>query len=469
MKRNILNTLWSAVLLLALLPSCRENAFGTVDLTLPDEPVVTGNYVYNHPCALYSKAHFERVRNAIANNTLCTAAAEEFELLKANRYVNGDWGVTPRPHTQIVRGNPTGTEEGVENYGDACKDAAAAYQFGLLWQLTRDEEYAKKGIRILNAWVSTCREVTAADNNYYLAAGAQGFTFALAGEELRDYDGWSETEFGEFKDWMLRVFASKNEQFLTLHGNSSCGSHKHYMSNWDLINLCSYLQIGILTEDDDIVNYVLEYYTRSGSGLGAIPNNVQHIFDFTCPDGSVEKVAQAQESGRDQGHATMVIVVSAHLSQAAWALYEDNPEMTALDLFETNDRALLMMAEYNALANMKTGTHDEITIADGKGVQGGVWLYSLTQIPFETCGPWCSGSNHEAGKQQTKFGEDQRGNLRPGWEILYHHYKDVGGSYFTKRYAGINRPECGSGDDRYTQNSGGFDQIGWGTLMLYNE
>ena len=64
--------------------------------------------------------------------------------------------------------------------------------------------------------------------------------------------------------------------------------------------------------------------------------------------------------------------------QAAWALYESNPQAEQLDLFQTNDRALLMVAEYNALANMKTGTHDDIVGRE----QGGSWLYPLTQIPF---------------------------------------------------------------------------------------
>jgi len=127
------------------------------------------------------------------------------------------------------------------------------------------------------------------------------------------------------------------------------------------------------------------------------------------------------------------------------------------------------MAEYTALSNMKSGTHDQITIADGKGVQGGNWLYSLSEIPFTVAGPWCSNANHEAGKTQNAFGEKDRGEMRPGWEILNAHYKNVAGSYFTKKFAEVTRPECGAGDARYGTNSGAFDQIGWGTLMLYTE
>ena len=437
--------------------ACQKNDYGTVDLSkYTPEPEV--KFTYNHPCALYSAADFARVKAAIAAGSLSTDQKAEYEALQQSNYVIGDYGVVTHAHEQIVRGDAKGTKEGVENYGDACKDAAAAYQFGLLWQLTG---------KILKAWVSTCKEVTANDNNFYLAAGAQGYTFALAGEELRDYSGWSESEFTEFKNWMLNVFADKNYKFLQLHGSSNCGSPKHYMSNWDLVNLCSYLQIGILTENDEIVKYVNSYFTKTGDGLGALPNIQQATYDFTLPDGTKEKVTQAQESGRDQGHATMAIVVAAHLAQSAWALYEDNPTITDLDYFSVDNNALLRMAEYNALANLKSGTHADITISGGTGVQGGDWLYTVAQIPFTVAGPWCSNTSHEAGKTQNGFGEKDRGQLRPGYEIFYKHYKDVAGSYFVKKYAEVQRPECGAGDARYGSNSGAFDQIGWGTLMLY--
>ena len=442
--------------------ACQKNEYGTVDLSgYKPTPEVT--LTYNHPCALYSKADFARVKAAITAGTLNAAQQEEFEALQKSPYVIGDYGVTSHATQQIVRGDAKGTIEGTENYIIACRDAAAAYQFGLLWQLTGKAEYAQKGVFILKDWAAKCKEVTANDNNFYLAAGAQGYTFALAAEELRDFSGWSESEFTEFKNWIVNVFADKNYKFLQLHGSSNCGSPKHYMSNWDLVNLCSYLQIGILTENDEIVTYSTNYFTKTGDGLGALPNIQQFTYDFKAPDGTTEKVTQAQESGRDQGHATMAIVVAAQLAQSAWALYEDNPTYVDLDYFASNDNALLRMAEYNALANLKTGTHADINGSQ----QGGDWLYTVAQIPFTVAGPWCSNKSHEAGKTQNGFGELSRGNLRPGYEIYYKHYKDVAGSYFVKKFAEVQRPECGSGDARYGSNSGAFDQIGWGTLMLY--
>ena len=451
---------------IAAATSCQENEDGTVDLSrYVPQPKVT--IVYNHPCALYSAADFARVKAAIAAGTLTADQQTEWTALKQSPYVSGDYGTTSHATRQIVRGDAKGTIDGTENYIIACRDAAAAYQYGLLWQLTGDAAYAKKGVFILKDWVSKCKEVTANDNNQYLAAGAQGYTFALAGEELRTWSGWSESEFTEFKNWMLNVFADKNYKFLQLHGSANCGSPKHYMSNWDMVNLCSYMQIGILTENDEIVQFCTNYFTKTGDGLGALPNIQQATYDFTLPDGTTEKVTQAQESGRDQGHATMAIVVAAHLAQSAWALYEDNPTYTDLDYFSVDNNALLRLAEYNALANLKDGTHADITISGGTGIQGGNFLYTVGEIPFTAVGPWCSDKNHEAGKQQTAFGIKDRGQLRPGYEIFYKHYKDVGGSYFVKKYAEVQRPECGSGDARYGSNSGAFDQIGWGTLMLY--
>ena len=45
------------------------------------------------------------------------------------------------------------------------------------------------------------------------------------------------------------------------------------------------------------------------------------------------------------------------------------------------------------------------------------------------------------------------------------------GFTYVKQFADKLRPECGAGEaqNRYGTNSGAFDQLGWGTLMLYTE
>lgn len=104
----------------------------------------------------------------------------------------------------------------------------------------------------------------------------------------------------------------KNLDFLEKHGGQ-CGDH--YWSNWDLVSLSSYLAIGILTEKDDMVNYVVNYF-YNGVGNGYIGKLIRGT--FTDPLGSGEGIAQNQESGRDQGHAMMTVAVAANLCQMAY-------------------------------------------------------------------------------------------------------------------------------------------------------
>jgi len=445
---------------LVVLTACHENKYGTVDLSDYVPPIKVDSLHFAHPCALYTAADFQRVKDALDSETASAEVLEEFNALKQNKYTNGEYGVTVHAHEQIVRGDATGTKEGKENYGDAMRDAASAYQFALLWKLTGDSTYADKSITILNGWTKICKEITANDANHFLAAGAQGFTFALAGEMMRDYSPWSKDQFTAYKDWMLTVFAAKNKEFLTKHANTKCGA-RHYMSNWDLINMCSYLQIGILTEDKDMVLYVVNYFLINGTGNGRLSNLclVQH----QDPLGSGETLYQAQESGRDQGHATMASVVTIQLCQAAYALYQSNPTVGDLDLFKAQNYAVVQMAEYLAVTNLRQGTD--------KGNTTGAWLMPTESLPFTPVGPWCTGGdNHEAGRTQTAFGDSGRGNVRPNWEMLlrYCQKNGVSGYTYSKQMADKIRPEKGAGDtERYGDNSGAFDQVGWSTLMCY--
>lgn len=456
----------SLALLLAVQTSCRENEFGTVDLTIPEEVYqpVAAQYTYNHPSALYAQADFDRVKKMLDNGTAPQAVKEEFENLKKSNFTTLPY--TPQPQEQIVRGDATGTTGGKENYSYAMNDAAAAYQMGLIWKVTGEDKYADNAIQILNAWVAKCKEITSNDANQMLAAGAQGYTFALAGEMLRTYEKWSGKDFAAFKEWMRTVFASKNKNFLDTHqGSNNCA--EHYWSNWDLVNMCSYFAIGVLTEDDEMINYVVNYF-YAGVGNGCIKRlaNGTH----TDPLGTGETICQNQESGRDQGHASMSLAVTAHLCQMAYILYQSNPAVPQLDFFAADNNAVLGMGEYIALSNLRDG-------GDNKNAAG-AWLVAANKIPFSEykyCTDCtCRDKNH--GVVHIQVADDNgRGNPRPGWEILNYHYAKVkklgSGFVYTKKYADKIRPEGGAGEplNRYGLNSGAFDQIGWNTLMLYSE
>lgn len=446
---------------LAFTTSCRENEYGTVDLTpKADNNTVNATYTYSHPCAMFSQDDFDRVKSNLDNGTAPDAVKKAYQALETSKYAQLDY--QDHPQTKIVRGDTKGTGVDKENYAYAMRDAAAAYQLALRWKLSGNDDYAKASIKILNDWAATCTEVTSNDANQVLAAGAQGYTFANAGELMQTYSGWNDTDKQNFKTWMVNVFAKKNIDFLEKHtGSDVCALH--YWSNWDLVNLASYLAIGILTENDEMVNYVVNYF-YTGNGNGALSNLIQGT--FTDPLGSGEQIAQDQESGRDQGHAQMSAMVAANLAQMAYTLYTKNPTVEKLDFFSANDNALLKLGEYVALSNLRTGT-------DNKNADGN-WMIDATKMPFNTYNYCidctCKDKNH--GVVQTTLGTDARGQLRPGWEIFYCHYAKVkglsNGFTYVKAFADKLRPEAGAGDtDRYGDNSGAFDQLGWGTLMLY--
>ncbi len=466
MNRNIIKIAGAALLMVVLTSSCQENEHGTVDLSLPEKPsVVEAKYTYNHPSAMYSDVDFDRVKAMLDDGTAPQSVKDEFQNLKNNTYAMHTY--TPNPQTLIVRGDATGiTNDGKENYAPAMRDASAAYQKALLWKLTGDSQYAEKSIQILNAWAATCTGITSNDANQMLAAGCQGYTFANAAEIMQTYEGWASADVAIFKEWIVRVFASKNKQFLDYHwyfGSTDCIFH--YWSNWDLVNMCSYLAIGILTENDEMVNRIVNYF-HTGGGNGSIKNIIQGT--FADPLGTGESISQNQESGRDQGHASMSVAVAANLSQMAYTLYQSNPDISELDFFAANENAIMKMGEYVALSNLKNGTDNNNAT--------GAWVITTEEIPFNeykycidcTCKDKTHGAIHSS-----VANDAGRGAVRPGWEILYNHYakiKGLGSGYtYSKQLADKMRPEGGSGDSRYGSNSGAFDQLGWGTLMMYRE
>ncbi len=451
---------------MAVQTSCRENKFGVVDLEIAEEEEtytpVAAQYTYSHPCAMFNQSDFDRVKKSLDDGTAPQAVNDEFTALKNSRFTAP--GYEPTVLEYIVRGDGTGiTSDGKEHYAEAMYDAAAAYQCAMLWKLTGDEQYAQIAVKVMNAWAVGCKGIRSNDANKVLAAGAQGCTFACAGEMMRTYSGWSSTDFAKYKEWMMNVFASVNIEFLGKHENS-CADH--YWSNWDLVNLCSYLGIGILCENDDMVNYVVNYF-YTGVGNGCIKRLIQGTFDD--PYGSGEQIAQNQESGRDQGHSMMSAAVSATLAQMAYTLMQSNKDIQQLDFFAANDNALMKMGEYVALFNLRDGS-DQLNAS-------GAWIANATKMPFNEY-RYCmdcahAGSSHST--VHTAIADDSgRGSLRPGWEIYYNHYAKVKklttGYKYAKMAADKMRPECGAdGNSRYGTNSGAFDQLGWNTLMMYQE
>lgn len=330
---------------------------------------------------------------------------------------------TANPVVKLVRGGGSREEPDPDNYSRAFNDAAAAYQLGLRWKISGDDIYAKAAVNILNAWASTCKRISG-DSNTALAAGIYGYQFAVAGELIRDYSGWEPTDFSAYQQWMLDVFYSLNMAFLNSHWGT-CDSH--YWANWDMANLASVMAIGILTDNRSIYNFAVNYL-QNGNGNGNWYKAINHVFD-----GEDANLAQIQESGRDQGHATLVIALMGHICQLAWNQGDD--------FYGLDDNRFLKACEYTAKYNV-----------------------AKLNVPFhEYTRLWAA--NCAQTETHTAISDHGRGSVRPMWSAPYFHYTKIKDQVATYTELGVRTtlPEGGGGD--YGPNSGGYDQLGFGTLM----
>jgi hypothetical protein len=367
-----------------------------------------------HPGGLNVTEDFDRIKAALAAKNVEIVAG--YNKLKANPHADSLY--TPNPVVKLIRGGKSREEPEPDNYARAFNDAAAAYQLGLRWKIEGDTKYADRAVKILNAWAATCTRLSG-DPNVFLAAGFYGYQFALAGELLRDYANWKPQDFKAYQDWMLRVFYPMNHSFLVNH-NGACIDH--YWANWDLANLASVMAIGILTDKRSLYNEAVNYFQRGGGN-----GNIRKAINYVHKDLGI---AQIQESGRDQGHATLVIALLGTICEMAYHQGDD--------FYAFGDNLVLKAAEYTAKYN----------VAD-------------EEVPFH---PY-DYKDCDTTITQTKISDDQRGFERPMYAMIYNHYVKRKGLTAPYTFIGKNAsyPEGGGGD--YGPNSGGFDQLGFGTLL----
>jgi hypothetical protein len=191
--------------------------------------------------------------------------------------------------------------------------------------------------------------------------------------------------------------------------------------------MASIMAIGILTDDAAKYDQAVTYF-KSGAGNGSIAHAVPYL--YTDADGYA--LGQWQESGRDQGHTIMGMGQMGALCEMAWNQGDD--------LYSYDDRRFMKAAQY--VAKYNTGQ----------------------DVPYTTY-TWGSGQNC-AQQSQTAIGSGSRGQVRPVWAMLHFHYNRrlyLDDTYIAAMYHDLVAPEGGGGD--YGSTSGGYDQLGFGTLM----
>ncbi len=398
---------------LALTLGCKK---ASSPMAVNDPPAAASKLAVNatsgfiHPGMLHSQADFIRMQTMI--NAHADPWLAGWGKLTANSHSASTYSMRG-PVDTVYRGSGS-----PENYSTLYNDIAATYQNALRWKIDGDVACGNKAVAIMNAWSSRLKSISGSADRW-LAAGIYGYEFANAAEIMRDYSGWSPTDFTSFKNMMLNVFYPMNHHFLVNH-NGACITN--YWANWDLCSMASILSKGILCDDADKFNEAITYF-KTGAGNGSIDHAVPFLYNSG-------QLGQGQESGRDQGHQCLDIALLGAFCQMAYN--------QGLDLFAYENNKALAVCEYTASYNLGN------------------------TVPFTTY-HWGNGP-HCSPQTQTVISEGGRGDIRPTWELIYNYQQSHGitGTTYSGQYAAKVRPEGGGGN--YGPNSGGYDQLGFGTL-----
>jgi hypothetical protein len=321
---------------------------------------------------------------------------------------------------------------GLNNVATMYIDAASAYQTALQWRVGGKEAHGAKSAKILNAWSNDLTRL-GGNADRFLMAGLQGYQFAATAELMRDHPDFN---LDRFIGMLNMHFYPMNSNFLIDHNGAF---DSNYWANWDLCNMASVLAIGGVSDDQSKVDEAIDYF-YNGKGMGSIKNLVPYLHEVEEEDGTIV-LGQMQESGRDQGHAVMCVGLIGAFCEMAWNLGED--------CYGADDNRVLKGVQYVAKYNLGE------------------------DVPYTTYwqqrGNRHQNASHTGWTQWPALGAHARGHVRPVWESLLGHYSGRKGldARWVQKMAETHRAEGGGGD--YGSASGGFDQLGFGTLMYYRE
>ncbi|MBR2185103.1 MAG: alginate lyase family protein [Prevotella sp.] len=414
------------------------------------------NRGFIHPGGLHTQADFDRVKAQLAKGN--TKVKQAYEILKSAAYAQPS--VQTYPVETIIRGGGSG-----ENYMNAARGAAMAYQNALRWKIEDNTECADAAVRILMAWATTTKAI-GGDTNYALAAGLYGYAFAQAAELMRDYKGWSSEDFSIFRQWMLTVWYPTSLSFLRSRNGTWENGGKwwqapgHYWSNWGLCNAICVVSIGVLCDDVFIYNQGMSYFKYDQVGNFVNPPTLHDITGHGDADGGkcihndglteflgnlvvtdVEseletgaygRLGQLNESGRDAGHSAMSLGLAVDMAKIGWNQGDD--------LFAYMNHRLASGIEYLA--------------AQAMSIEGLPW----TDYMYGT-----NGYYYSDGRAWLMTVPVLGAQMRPYWGTVIGIYEGVKGikmPFAEKAYEqmGIDGGAQGS-------TSGGYDHMGYSVLM----
>ncbi len=263
------------------------------------------NTEFSHPGMFQSKADLDTMCQNIIRKTEPWASA--FEQLVANT----DTTKSVKAYTYVSVGAYNTNSIGGKEFSE---DAQTAYTCALLWYITRDPNYAKHAIRILNAWSYKLWSLDG--NNAKLNIGLFGQKFLNAAEILKHTGAdWAINDIKQFEKLLRTVFYPTIQDFFT-----------EANGNWDASMMATMMCMGVFLEDQDIFNKALERFYRGEGNSG--------ITRYIYPTG------QCQEATRDWGHVQLGLGELSKVAQIAWT--------QGIDLYAVADHRLARGYEYTA-------------------------------------------------------------------------------------------------------------------------
>lgn len=319
--------------MLPLLPGCGGRAEDDGQSAQERSAPASVSGVFRHPGLLVTEDDFTRIRAHIK-------AGEEpwtgwWSKLRAERFATLDTRPSPLPAVYRADGSKNAL------YVDIWR----AWTLTLRWKLSdpQDNRYADKAVEFLDAWANTLKEIGTVppgstahdDHTFILLAGMQGHQLAQIGEILRTYPGWAPESMKRFQVMLLEVFGSISSWFLS---DGRIGSH----ANWDMASLVGAMAIGIFCDQPDLYRLACDCYAGNNRGkLRTFGNgSIVHGVYFMHPG----HFGQWEESGRDQGHATLGMSLGGDLLEMAWNQGDD--------LYGLYNNRFLAGAEYVARSNL---------------------------------------------------------------------------------------------------------------------
>ncbi|PAZ10889.1 Tat pathway signal sequence domain protein [Streptomyces sp. SA15] len=381
-----------------------------IGTALAPSPATAAGTAYAHPGLLHTRADLDRMAAKVKADAAPYTAG--FAKLTANRHSATGWTANPQATVYRGAGSP-------QNYTTLYNDIHAAYQNALRGHVSGDSAHLDTAVAIINAWSAKLTSLEGSADRF-LAAGLYGYQFANAAELVRDHPDF---ELGRFQDMLSNVFAPLSDSFLADHNGAVI---TNYWPNWDLCALACVLATGIFCDDKAQVARAVDYF-KNGEGMGSVKHAIPVVHD----DGLAEWV----EAGRDQGHALLGVGLMGTVCEMAWN--------QGIDLYGYDDSRFLKGAQYVAKWSM-----------------GGDVAYTANTRAKGAINGW-SGS-----ETATEAAGVDPAVQRPIWAMIANHYtkrRGMSATYVT-RIAAQAAPEGGGGD--YGPNSGGYDQLGFGTLAF---